>query len=98
MRTLTTWYLVAPASYTLREIRWLWSVRGSANDTATHFVIGRSSQKPRARLRKMPTDTGSTWIGPTRSSRPGHHRVEDRPLERRPVEKYSSRVIAGEHS
>ena len=45
----------------------------------THFVIGRSSQNPRARFRKMPTDTGSTWMGPTRSSRPVRRRCAVRP-------------------
>ena len=73
-------------------------MRESEKPTATHLVIGRSSQNPRARFRKMPTDTGSTWIGPTRSSRPAITASKIGRSKAGPVEKYSSMVIAGEHS
>ena len=49
-------------------MRLLVSVRGSEKLTATQRVIGRSSANVRERLRKMPTETGSTWIGPTEVS------------------------------
>ena len=39
--------------------------RGIGNDIATHFDFGRSSTKLPRFLRKMPTATGSTWIGPS---------------------------------
>src|SRR5205807_2032395 len=67
------------------------------SDSATHLVFGRSWAKVRDVLRKIPTDTGSTWTGPTVSrwamtaSKIGLSRSG-------PVEKYSSRVIAGAHS
>ena len=46
----------------------------------------------------MPTDTGSTWIGPTRSSSPAITASKIGRSKGGPVEKYSSSVIAGEHS
>ena len=67
-----------------------WSMeRDTTNDSDSHFTIGRSSAKVRARFRKMPTDTGSrraitaSKIGRSRSG---------------PVEKYSSSDMAGAHS
>ena len=60
-------------------MRGLSSTRGSANDSASHFTFGRSSTNVRDRLMKMPTDTGSTWIGPIVSRWRGD-RLEDRAL------------------
>ena len=39
--------------------------RRSENDSATHWVKGRSWANERARFKKMPTETGSTWTVPT---------------------------------
>ena len=70
--------------------------RGRGNDIATHFVIGRSSTKLPAFLMKMPTETGSMWIGP--SVRRWATTASNTGRSWRPVEKYSSMVIAGSQS
>lgn len=49
------------------------------NDIATHRVIGRSSTKLPDFLMKIPTETGSMWIGPS-DDRCACTRFEDRPL------------------
>ena len=43
----------------LRAMRGWSTVRFSPNDSASHFTIGLSSTKVRARLKRMPTDTAS---------------------------------------
>ena len=82
---------------TFRASRPLESVRWSVNDTATHFVIGRSSANVRDRLRKIPTDTGSTCTGPT-VARCAMTASNTGRSNGGPVEKYSSTVMAGAHS
>jgi hypothetical protein len=43
-----------------------WTIRRDiGNQSATERVIGRSSTKPAVDLMKIPTDTGSTCIGPS---------------------------------
>jgi hypothetical protein len=44
--------------------RWV-ARRASENDNETHRCIGRSSANFRGFFKKMPTETGSTWTGPT---------------------------------
>ena len=45
--------------FILRAMRGWSTVRLSPNDSASHFTIGRSSTKVRARLNRIPTDTAS---------------------------------------
>jgi hypothetical protein len=45
-------------------MRGLLTRRASGNESLTHFVCGRNSTKLPSDLRKMPTDTGSTIMGP----------------------------------
>lgn len=83
-----------PVSIGCRAIRSLVIRRGIGNDIATHRVIGRSSTKLLDFLMRIPTETGSMWIGPSdnrcacTASKTGRSCTG-------PVEKYSSMVIAG---
>jgi hypothetical protein len=82
---------------TLRAIRASWSVRSRLNESATHFVFGRSSRYVPPRLMKMPTETGSTCTGP--SERTCSYTASKIARSRSwPVAKYSSNGMAGAHS
>ena len=95
-RRFTTYQVRLP-DLIRRAIRGLSITDGDPKLSATHLVIGRSCAKDLARLRKMPTETGSTCTVPSDSrcsntaSKIGRSRCG-------PVAKYCSSDIAGAHS